>query len=392
MNTSYGSLVVKIIIALLLGLVILVFGLVGSIFVSLFGGALFYGALMLALTGVAILFTFFYLFIPPWHRRKLHISLMAAVLLMGLASAGYEIRLAYHNSIPVVSDQEVDMEQYRPFMDHGNLAELEEPSTLKLTSDLPRMDGATALYPLYAAFAQEVYPNRNYPLYDSEVSLTQTPEAYKRLIKGEVDIIFVAPPSEGQKSMARRNGRELKLTPIGREAFVFFVNGENPVEGLTTEQIRGIYSGEITRWNQVGGGDKAIRAFQRPEDSGSQTMLERIMDGRKLTDPPRENRVSGMGGIIKQTADYRNYKNALGFSFLFYATEMVRDGDIRLLSIDGVMPERTTIANGEYPLATEFYAVTAGSDNPNIDPLIEWILSPQGQELVELTGYTPLNP
>lgn len=284
------------------------------------------------------------------------------------------------------------MEQYRPFMDHSNLAELDEPATLKLTSDLPRMDGATALYPLYAAFAQEIYPNKGYPLYNSEVSLSQTPEAYKRLINGEADIIFAAPPSEGQKSMARRNGRELKLTPIGREAFVFFVNGENPVEGLTTEQIRGIYSGEITRWNQVGGENKEIRAFQRPEDSGSQTMLERVMDGRELADPPRENRVSGMGGIIKRTADYRNYKNALGFSFLFYATEMVRDGDIRLLAVDGVMPERTTIANGEYPLATEFYAVTAGSDNPNVDLLLEWILSPQGQKLIELTGYTPLNP
>lgn len=392
MNKSYGSLVVKIIIALLLGIMILALGLAGAVFVSLYGGALFYAPMMLVLTGVAILFAFFYLFIPSQHRRKLHISLLAILLLTGLAAAGYEIRLAYHNSILVVSDQEVDMEQYRPFMDHSNLAELDEPATLKLTSDLPRMDGATALYPLYAAFAQEIYPNKGYPLYNSEVSLSQTPEAYKRLINGEADIIFAAPPSEGQKSMARRNGRELKLTPIGREAFVFFVNGENPVEGLTTEQIRGIYSGEITRWNQVGGENKEIRAFQRPEDSGSQTMLERVMDGRELADPPRENRVSGMGGIIKRTADYRNYKNALGFSFLFYATEMVRDGDIRLLAVDGVMPERTTIANGEYPLATEFYAVTAGSDNPNVDLLLEWILSPQGQKLIELTGYTPLNP
>lgn len=392
MNKSYGALVVKIIIAILLGMTILAFGLVGAIFVSLYGGALFYAPLMFVVTGVALVFTWLYLFVPSRHYRKLHISLIAVVVLMGLTSAGYEIRLAYHNSIPVISDQEVDMEQYRPFMDHGNLAELSEPATLKITSDLPRMDGATALYPLYAAIAQEVYPNRDYPLYDSEVSLTQTQEAYKRLINGEVDIIFAAPPSEGQKSVARRNGRELKLTPIGREAFVFFVNGENPVEALTTEQIRDIYSGEITRWNQVGGESKSIRAFQRPEDSGSQTMLEQVMDGRQLADPPRENRVSGMGGIIKRTADYRNYKNALGFSFLFYATEMVRDGDIRLLAIDGVVPERTTIANGEYPLATEFYAVTAGSDNPNIDPLIEWILSPQGQKLVELTGYTPLNP
>lgn len=207
---------------------------------------------------------------------------------------------------------------------------------------------------------------------------------------GKVDLIFAAAPSEPQKAAARRNGLELKLTPIGREAFVFFVNADNPVQGLTTEQLLDIYSGEITKWSEVGGENKDIRAFQRPEGSGSQTMLQRIMDGRELTDAPGEDVVGGMGGIIHRTADYRNHKNALGFSFLYYATEMVRNGDIRLLEIDGSMPNRMSIANGEYPLASEFYIVTAGSDNPNVDKLIEWILSAQGQELIEKTGYTPL--
>jgi phosphate transport system substrate-binding protein len=57
-----------------------------------------------------------------------------------------------------------------------------------------------------------------------------------------------------------------------------------------------------------------------------------------------------------------------------------------------VKPERATIASGEYPFAAEFYAVTAGSDNPNVERLIEWIQSSQGQYLVEQTGYTPLVP
>ncbi|EST55057.1 hypothetical protein T458_09195 [Brevibacillus panacihumi W25] len=54
------------------------------------------------------------------------------------------------------------------------------------------------------------------------------------------------------------------------------------------------------------------------------------------------------------------------------------------------MPSKETIANKTYPLAAEFYAITAGSENPNVPKLIEWILSPQGQSLVEKTGYTPL--
>lgn len=351
---------------------------------------LYYLALILLGTGATAIFVILFMFIPSRHQRLLKRAVLGVILIAVLATGGYEGWKAYYNSIPVVSDQEVDMDHYLPFQEGSKLAELSEPSTLKLTSELPRLDGATALYPLYAAFAQAVYPEQEYAYKDSEVMVNTTPEAYNNLIAGKVDLIFAAAPSEPQKAAARRDGLELKLTPIGREAFVFFVNADNPVQGLTTEQLLRIYSGEITNWSEVGGENKAIRAFQRPEGSGSQTMLQKIMEGRELAEAPSEDVVSGMGGIIERTADYRNHKNALGFSFLFYATEMVRNGDIRLLEMDGVTPNRMTIANGDYPLASEFYAVTAGSDNPNVDKLIAWIRSPQGQELIEQTGYTPL--
>ncbi|MBW4838222.1 MAG: substrate-binding domain-containing protein [Paenibacillaceae bacterium] len=392
MSKQGGELVGKIVLFVLLSGVILFLGFFAGLIVSFSGGAIFYAPLVLVATAVLVLFLAFFLFLPTRHRRKLYVSLLAVVVLGGLTTAGYELREAYHNRIPVLSDQEVNMEPYRPFEDTGKLALLPEPSKLTITKDLPRLDGATALYPLYAAFAQAVYPRQEYDLYQSEVMVNTTPVAYKNLIEGRADLIFVAAPSEGQKAAARKQGKELKFTPIGREAFVFFVNASNPVTELTTEQIRGIYSGEITRWSEVGGEGGNIRAFQRPEDSGSQSMLVRVMDGRELAKPPKEDVESGMGGIISRTADYRNYKNALGYSFLFYATEMVRNGNICLLSIDGVKPERATIASGEYPLAAEFYAVTAGSDNPNVEKLIDWILSPQGQYLVEQTGYTPLSP
>lgn len=190
---------------------------------------------------------------------------------------------------------------------------------------------------------------------------------------------------------AKSKGIELKLTPIGREAFVFFVNSKNTVTGLTTEQIQKIYSGEIKSWKEVGGKSESIRAFQRPENSGSQTMLQKLMEGKNLMTPPKEDVAASMGRIIEQAANYRNYKNAIGYSFLFFATEMVKNNQIRLLKVDGTYPERNTIKDKKYPLSDEFYAVTAGSKNPNVERLIKWILSPQGQSIVEKTGYTPLN-
>lgn len=392
MGKTAGEVTVKIILCLFFICGILFLGFVGWILTALSGVDMFYTQLILVATGLAIIFMILYMFIPARHWRVLHISMLGVIIVGVLASAGHEIWKGYYNSIPVVSDQEVDMDDYQPFRNSETLAMLNEPSSLKLNSNLPRLDGATALYPLYASFVQAVYPDKYYSYKNSEVMVNTTPEAYNNLIEGRVDMIFAAAPSFSQKTAARKEGVELKLTPIGREAFVFFVNADNPVHGLTTEQIRGIYAGEITRWSEVGGDNKDIRAFQRPEGSGSQSMLERVMDGRGLAEAPNEDVVSGMGGMIRQTADYRNHKNALGFSFLYYATEMVKDGNIRLLEMDGVTPNRTTIANGEYPLASEFYVVTAGSTNPNVDKLIQWILSPQGQFLIEQTGYTPLQP
>jgi len=160
---------------------------------------------------------------------------------------------------------------------------------------------------------------------------------------------------------------------------------------LSIEEIQGIYSGEITNWQDVGGEDENTRAFQRPEDSGSQTALENLMEGFSIMEPPTDDVVGGMGGIISETADYHNYSNSIGFSFHYFSTEMVQNGDIKHLEIERGYPYKESIRNDSYPIASEFYAVTAGSENPHIEDLIEWILSEEGQELVEKLGYVPVN-
>lgn len=359
-----------------------------ALFFSLFStSAKFYSPLMIVITCAVILYTVLRIFVPAM-ARILNWSLVTFSILTALAVIGFEVKEAYINSIPTVSEQDFSLEAYRPFGEQTKAVKLDQPSTLKLESELPRLDGATALYPVYAAFAQAVYPEKPYDLYEGEVMGNTTPIAYQNLIEGKADIIFVAGPSEQQLEEAKSKGVKLKLTPIGREAFVFFVNAANPVKGLSTEQIRQIYSGKVTNWQDVGGHNEKIRAFQRPENSGSQTMLQKIMANHPIMTPPQDDRVGGMGEIIDRTSSYKNYGNAIGYSFLFFATEMVQNGNIRLLEIDGIMPGKNTIVNRQYPLAAEFYAVTAGSTNPNVPRLIEWILSEQGQSLVEQTGYT----
>ena len=311
----------------------------------------------------------------------------------------------WRSSVPTVDDRDLLLWQYEPFSEGTKAVNLEEQSTLRFhREDLLRLDGATALYPVYAGFVQAVYPQGEYPLYDNtsegygSVTCSGTVNAYERLITDRTDLIFAAAPSQEQLEMARRAAKELHLTPIGREAFVFFVNSRNPVEGLTVEQIQGIYTGQITNWNQVGGKNQPIRPFQRLENSGSQSALLRLMDGLPLIEPEKEDRVGGMGGIIQQVASYRNYKNSIGFSFRFYASEMAANDQIRLLALDGVSPTKESIRDGSYPISDSFFAITAApigapdprESNPNLNAFLDWILSEQGQQIVEDSGYVSI--
>lgn len=326
-------------------------------------------------------------------------------LLVCILSVGYIGHGIYTASLPTVDDRSLLVQEYQPFRKQdGKLAEsklvqLEEPATFSLDNPWKlRMDGATALYPVYAAFVEATFPQQDYSPHHSTVECSGTSDAYRKLIHGERDMIFAAGPSEAQLKAAEANGVELHLTPIGREAFVFFVNSKNPVESLTVEQIQGIYTGEITNWKHLGGRFQVIRPFQRAEGSGSQTSLQKLMQGLPLMEPEEEERIAGMGGIIKEVASYRNHSNAIGFSFRYYATEMVKNGDIRLLAINGVEPTKETIRDGSYPIASEFYAVTAApigkpapqETNETMAAFLEWILSEQGQWIIEETGYVSL--
>ncbi|MFJ5790268.1 PstS family phosphate ABC transporter substrate-binding protein [Lysinibacillus sp. NPDC093197] len=357
-------------------------------FTFLLNGAIHYLNLLFVLS-----ISFFLLFtclIFEWFKTRQRKVLFSTIIGVAVIFASVApIKYHYKMSMATV-DAEINEYNYEPFVEQNKVVKNDKKATLQLAEPLPRLDGATAMYPLYAAFVEATYPKKDYPYYDSEVKVSRTPEAYQNLISGDVDVIFAAAPSESQIKSAEINGLTFDMTPIGREAFVFFVHHKNIVENLSLEQIKQIYAGEITNWREVGGANDSIRAFQRPADSGSQTTLEKMMGDKTIMEAPAEDVASGMGGIIHEVSQYRNYKNAIGFTFRYYSTEMVGNKEIQLLSIDGIAPTKENIRNGTYPLTSEFYAVTTGTKNQNVKQFIEWIVSPEGQALVEKVGYVPV--
>ncbi len=277
----------------------------------------------------------------------------------------------------------------------------EEPSYIIEDFDnMPALDGAEAAFPLYSAFANFCYKDIGEILKDVSnavppVDFTNTVVSFERLINGDVDIFFGAEPSEEQKSLAEAQGKELVLTPVAYDAFVFIVNPDNKINSLTQEQIRSIYSGEYRNWNQAGGADSGILAFQRPDNSGSQTIMKKFMGGIPLMEPLEGAYHDAMMGTVTGIADYNNDESAIGYSFRFYTTGMINYisyQDVKLLEIDGIPPSAENIRNKTYPLTTTLYAVTL-KDNRNeyISGFLDWMTSPQGQKIVEDTGYIPLS-
>ena len=218
--------------------------------------------------------------------------------------------------------------------------------------DYPKVDASLATQPLTDAFIENftgTLPS------EEELDYTNTHPGYVRLINDEVDLIVVTEPSEEELKLAEEAGVELEVIPVVKEGFVFYVNEKNPVKSLSLEQIQKIYTGEIKNWKEVGGNDSVIRAFQRPENSGSQTgMYSLVMKDKKMMQPPKEDLIETMFEIINLVSSYDNGENSIGYSYYYYATTMYDDMDkevadrIRLLEIDGVAPNYETIKNNTY--------------------------------------------
>ena len=308
-------------------------------------------------------------------------------LIVSGSGIGYHI---YLENIPeIVESPNELLYRYNPTNPDGKWLDYSEESDLRIIENVPKMDGATALYPIYASFGKTVYPENEL---ESKVICTTTNKAFLNLLSGESDIIFIAEPSEEQKRMAEEDGIELEYYPVGKEAFVFYVNARNKVDGLTVEQIQKIYSGEYRNWNDLGyRGIGEINAYQRKKDSGSQSALERLMGDIPIMSAPKEDVVELMGGIIENVANYKNHKGAIGYSFRFYSTEMVKNKKIKLLSINGIEPIEENIANGTYPISSNFYAIIRSDATPETRQLVEWLSSDLAQKIVKEVGYTPLN-
>ncbi len=325
-------------------------------------------------------------------RRQILIIILVIALFAGFNLSLYQLltRRLSNNFSGATRAQMIDVGSYLPHEKNSELPVIN--SSLKLTDNLPVLDGAAALVPVYAAIIHNVYPigsvtyeggefsddnyyGENFAA-DSAMQYKNTVRGYQAIVDGDTDILFCAAPSSQQKQYAEEKGVELIYVPVGLEGFVFFVNKNNSIDNLTTEQIRKIYAGEHTNWSQLGGADRIINPVTRLKGSGSQTAFEAFMGDYKIG---RKSAFALAGASI-------------GFSFRYYMDGIVENSDVKMISLNGVYPSAENIQSRSYPVIAQFYAIyRADNDNKNIPLLIDWLLSDEGQRLIEETGYVRIS-
>jgi phosphate transport system substrate-binding protein len=182
----------------------------------------------------------------------------------------------------------------------------------------------------------------------------------------------------------------LTIQSCATDAFVFLLSRKNPVDNITFENIRSIYTGAITNWEKLGGLNQVIRPYQRERNSGSQEMmLSMVMKELTIIDAPDMIKLAMTGpynALLKDSA-------GIGYTVYFYGKNMAPQNVVKFCSIDGVFPDYNTILSRKYCLWSDVYMIsrTDLSQTHSAAYLRDYILSPAGQTLIKSCGYVPVD-
>jgi phosphate transport system substrate-binding protein len=214
------------------------------------------------------------------------------------------------------------------------------------------------------------------------------------LINGTVDIANASRKiKEEEIAQAQANGIQPVEHIIARDAIAVIVNPENPVSELTLQQISDIYSGKINNWKEVGGDDRPIVRLSRETNSGTHVyFLETVLRLGKKNDKTLFSMdtllLPSSEGII---AEVRDNPNAIGYDGLGYVPKDLKKIAIAKSAGEAyVLPSVATVNDKTYPIARDLYMYTKGEPTGIIKDYLDWILSPEAQEIVLQLGFVPI--
>ena len=245
------------------------------------------------------------------------------------------------------------------------------------------LDGSTTVGPIAKAFA-ETYMRQN-PGVNITVSESGSGNGAKALLNGTCDIANL---SRHLKDTEQKAMEEKGVKPVAHvvafDALPVIVHPSNRVKGLTVDQVRDIYTGKVTNWKEVGGGDQAIVVISRDTNSGTFETFKDMVLGKDAKIIGSAEYAGSNGGVRQRV---QMTKGAIGYAGLGFV-----DRSVKALEINGVAPSAETVIAKKYPISRELFMFTNGE--PKAESLAAKFLglsqTEKGKEIIEEIGYVPV--
>ncbi len=239
------------------------------------------------------------------------------------------------------------------------------------------MDGSTTVGPIAKAFAAYYTKTTGVQVVVSE---SGSGNGAKSLINKNCDIAAMSRPlKESELVAAKSKGVNPVQYLVALDGLCMVVHPANRVNALTKEQIRGIYTGRYTNWNQLGGPNSAIIMIQRESNSGTaDSFKELVMGTQKLISKNAETQSSN-GAIKSRVASTPAAISYIGLGFV--------DQSVKALRVDGVMAEVKTVKNGTYPISRPLFMYTNGPATGAIRQFVDLPKTEKGKRIISETGF-----
>lgn len=208
------------------------------------------------------------------------------------------------------------------------------------------------------------------------------------LVNGTTDIAEASramKPAEIE-SVKQKRGKDVLELPVAVDGLAVYLNEANPVKELTFGQLKGIYTGAITNWRQVGGKDGRIILYGRENNSGTYVYFkEEVL--QKADYHPLTQTLPGTAAVINAVS---KDPRGIGYGGIAYAKGVKHALVKKDQASEAVDPTMDNVLSGKYPISRPLYWYFAGQPEGDIKDFALWVLSDEGQKVVEAVGYYPL--
>lgn len=208
------------------------------------------------------------------------------------------------------------------------------------------------------------------------------------LINGTTDICEASRPmKDAEKTKLKERYFTLGVEiPVAKDGLAVYLHETNPVEKLSLEQLKAIYTGQITNWNEVGGPDAKIILYGRENNSGTYVFFkDNVLKGADFA--PQTATLPGTAAVVNAVA---KDKNGIGYGGAAYAKGIKFCKVSEKTDGQAFEPNLATVESGQYPLSRDLYWYLRSRPTGDVKKLVDWVLSPEGQKVVSEVGYFPV--